>query len=54
MAKKNYECDGCGRLFQVDEKEKEPRCPQCRSKALIEKQEKSAGLWSCAPRRGYS
>ncbi len=54
MAKKNYECGRCGRLFEIDERENDPRCPQCSSKALIEKQEKSARLWSCAPRGGYS
>jgi hypothetical protein len=29
MLKKTYECRTCGVMFQVDEKEKEPRCTAC-------------------------
>lgn len=29
MPKKTYECRTCGAMFQVDEKEQEPRCTAC-------------------------
>jgi DNA-directed RNA polymerase subunit RPC12/RpoP len=45
MAKKTYECQGCGALFQVDEEEKEPRCTVCSGFALIEvSEERLQGL----------
>ena len=45
MAKKTYECDRCDTTFQVDEKEKEPRCPVCSSHALIEIKEEEVNFW---------
>ena len=36
MAKKTYECEACHAIFQIDEKEKGPRCTVCGKAAVIE------------------
>jgi DNA-directed RNA polymerase subunit RPC12/RpoP len=46
MSKKTYECRTCQTMFQVDEKEKEPRCTACggRDLAAISEEELQALL----------
>ena len=36
MAKETYECRGCGAMFQVDDKERQPRCTVCSGFNVVE------------------
>jgi rRNA maturation endonuclease Nob1 len=54
MPKKTYECRECYRMFQLDEKEKEPRCTICGSEKLTEISEEELQALLNPARCGYS
>lgn len=54
MSKRTYECRKCGAMFQVDEKEKDPRCTVCSGRDLTEINEEELQALLNPTRCGYS